>query len=94
MLREVRNFAAMMDAEMRSNVHKGDAWRKMSRSELYDELNKHVAKLRRALETGDRARIAEHSADVGNCAMFIAVACDALAEDYRGSDPGPYGGDY
>jgi len=86
---ETAAFARMMDAEMDANeARKGESWRVLSSDDLYFELNKHADKLRLAMLAGDADKIAEHAADVGNCARFIAERAGVLSKHYRGSDPG------
>lgn len=79
MIGEVETFAAMMDAEMRANEpRKGTDWRELDVHTAFDELVKHADKLLKAVAADDAARVAEHAADVGNCAMFVALAAGAL----------------
>lgn len=68
------SFEARMLFELQANAHKGD-WRAFAkpenRLEILEEIAHHLAKLGVAVSTGDEELIKEHSADIGNIAMFM-----------------------
>jgi len=70
---EVDRFAEEMKRELEANVpEKGSAWDDCPSGKMMDEVEYHVEKLRAALEEGDKEKIREHAADVGNNAMMLA----------------------
>lgn len=90
--KEVAIFARFMQNELNANKEKKGDWRgikNLTKWELIRELDHHRDKLVKVmlnqktlfedLEATDR--IAEFSADIANCAMFIAYANKLLEED-------------
>lgn len=75
-----RRFVQRMRAEMAANRHKPD-WRYMTLWEARAELKHHQKKLDKAVLAEDAPAIKEYAADVANCAMFVAWAAGALAEE-------------
>lgn len=71
---ERETFTQRMEKEMKANEHKGD-WRsfavKENRIEILDEIRHHYDKLVLAFESDNEELIREHSADIGNIAMFM-----------------------
>lgn len=69
--------------ELRANEWKGD-YTKWPKDTYHNamEIAYHAAKLFAAMVEGNKPAIMEFAADVGNCAMFAAKACDALHSDY------------
>ena len=70
----METFVERMENEIKANTHKGD-WRlfatKENRHEILREIEHHYNKLVTAYESGDEELIREHSADIGNIAMFM-----------------------
>lgn len=70
----METFTERMEKEIKANAHKGD-WRpfaiKENRHEILREIEHHYNKLVTAYESGDEELIREHSADIGNIAMFM-----------------------
>jgi hypothetical protein len=92
--KEVELFAKAMQAELDANKPKKGDWKfvkKLSKLELIRELDHHRDKLVRILtnapslfeDTNSDAldMVMEFSADVANCAMFIAYAHNLLNTD-------------
>ena len=79
----VGEFCGWMLAELHANASKGPprSWRgdavEGPRWALHETVT-HLEKLRRAVEAGDRAKIREHAADVGCCALFVADCARVL----------------
>ncbi len=79
----VGEFSGWMLAELHANASKGPprSWRgdavEGPRWALHETVT-HLEKLRRAVEAGDRAKIREHAADVGCCALFVADCARVL----------------
>ena len=89
-----RRFGQRMRAELAANRHKPD-WRFMTLWEARTELQHHQKKLDKAILAQDAPAIKEYTADVANCAMFVAWAAGVLAEEddspgNRGQVFGPY----
>lgn len=72
-------FVAMMEVELHANSGKGDrpGWLAMSREEVLLEIYYHIAKLQKAVRTGDLDGIREHAADVANMSMMVVDICGA-----------------
>lgn len=70
----METFTERMEKEIKANAHKGD-WKvfatKENRPEILHEIEHHYNKLVIAYESGDEELIREHSADIGNIAMFM-----------------------
>lgn len=68
------DFVKRMKTEMEANKHKGD-WKefaiKENRPDILREIEHHYNKLVLAFESDDDELIREHSADIGNIAMFM-----------------------
>ena len=68
------DFVKRMQEEMKANEHKGD-WKEFSikenRPDILREIEHHYNKLVLAFESDDDELIREHSADIGNIAMFM-----------------------
>lgn len=72
--RLVDAFAELMKHELDENFFKGDRdqWINWSLGEAIWEIRYHLEKLENAVEMKDADRVKEHTADVANCAMFLA----------------------
>jgi len=73
-------FIARMRAELDANAVKGD-WTDLPIETALHELRHHVWKLEQAARRGDQAALAEYSADVANCAMFVANSAGCLSDN-------------
>lgn len=73
-------FLELMRKELHANSGKGDrdGWLKMSIKEAINEVSHHGHKLEMAVSARDYPQIAEHCADVANCAMMLADVCGLL----------------
>lgn len=90
----VAEFSGWMLAEFAANAVKGPprSWRTESRAWAFNEIERHVAKLYRAVVADTPADIREHAADVANCALMLADVCGLVTTpDPR--DAGPREGD-
>lgn len=80
----VQSFAHMMLQELNGNSDKGEqTWLAKSPLDLVKDLEQHVAKLKAAVEAADEKKIAEHAADVGNQALFVADKFGQVSRYYR-----------
>jgi hypothetical protein len=64
-------FVAKIERELKENSKKKGDWHTWQPSPflLASELNWHLAKLLKAIETGDRQKVSEHAADCAAYAM-------------------------
>lgn len=88
----LRRFVALMAREIDANAHKGDRGSRLpvvSRV-WFEEIDKHVAKLRaahdhllhqREMPELARERCREHAADVANLALFLIDSLGLLEEE-------------
>lgn len=81
-------FLALMRKELHANTDKGDreAWLGMSSATAMTEVRHHARKLEDAVGRADAAGIAEHCADVANCAMMLADICTVLPAEPDGKE--------
>lgn len=91
---EILALAERMEAEFKANEHKGD-WRDQptweDRNAIFAELAWHQAKLLIALEAGEKEKIAEHTADMANLYLMLAMSAGVFRSDPR---PAPMRGPY
>lgn len=75
-------FVALMRHELHTNTAKGDrpGWLTMSKDRALLEIYWHTAKLSAAVKNNNVTAIAEHSADVANCAMMLLDICGGLKD--------------
>lgn len=75
------SFFQRMKIEMKANEHKGD-WKqfaiRQNRPDILREIEHHYNKLVLAFESDDEELIREHSADIGNIAMFMFESTKAI----------------
>lgn len=73
-------FVALMDRELHANAGKGDrpGWLCMTPEAAVLEVHHHVAKLQKAVLTGDQNGVREYAADVANMSMMAVDVCRAL----------------
>lgn len=79
---ELGLFVKLMQRELNRNAAKGE-WRG-SPSDALHEISHHYVKLAESLRTNG-GNVGELAADVANCAMFLAVAANALEESEQAS---------
>lgn len=93
---EILALAERMECELKANAHKGD-WRApwKEKNAIFAELAWHQAKLLVALEAGDKEKIAEHTADMCNLYLMLAMSADVFRSDPKHAPMrGPYRDDW
>ena len=96
MFRELELLAARMESELKANEHKGD-WRapRKDKNAIFAELAWHQAKLLVALEAGEKDKIAEHTADMCNLYLMLAMSAEVFRSDPKHAPMrGPYRDDW
>lgn len=71
--RLVDQYADWMKFELDENWQKGDrrVWKDYSVDDCFGEIRTHLDKLENAMWLGDKEKIREYAADVGNCTMIF-----------------------
>lgn len=78
-------FFTMMEKELHANADKGDrpGWLSMTPEIAMLEIYYHVAKLQKAVKSGDSEGVKEYSADVANMAMMMADLYGVLLDNTK-----------